>query len=648
MKMKKEIENLRNERFVSRAAVVKSDIIDVKNRTIRTVLATETPAEVFDWERWEVVREILMITDDSVMLPDNRQVPLVDTHVRSSVEKLKGSIRNLRIEGNELIGETQFSSLAEDEWTKAREGHLTDVSVGYRTFPENTIVLAPGETANVGGREIRNDFPDKKTLLIRTKWQPKEGSLVIVGADPKAQFRSYFESETEKTTMLGDLKNEIISELQKQRTEIEEKIKHITFQGEKKMEEPKNTLTPEEIRKQELERIREIEALSQRFFGKAPNLKEEAQKAIQEGKSIDEFRNYILDNLDASQPVETPKTQIGMSKKEIQEFSISRAILAAASGDWNIAPGEREAIKATAEALGREWNDKKILLPREVQLRGARTLYSGSTDGQYVVGTDLRGDEFIEYLRAKTVLGQAGMTILTGLKDNIAIPKQDGAVSITMVAEGSAATAADLSLTQLSASPKTATANTSYSRKLLLQSNPSIDSLVMTDLYRQMDIKRDYMGLHGDGVAPNPTGVANTTGVGSVDMSLAVDWSKIVSFETDIETANADTPSLKWIANPAVKGKLKTTLKASNTGFFLWENNEMNGYPALWSSNVAAQHLFFGDWSQLMFLEWGVVEIIVDPYTHSTSGIIDVTILDEFDFIVRQPGAFAVSINVAV
>ena len=44
-------------------------------------------------------------------------------------------------------------------------------------------------------------------------------------------------------------------------------------------------------------------------------------------------------------------------------------------------------------------------------------------------------------------------------------------------------------------------------------------------------------------------------------------------------SANADAGSLRYIINASARGALKSTEKASNTAQFVYENDEINGYP---------------------------------------------------------------------
>lgn len=172
----------------------RSETIDKEKRSVEAVISTEEPVLVYDWQRWEMIDEILL--SDGVVLPPNRQVPLLDNHSRWNTTSIKGSVREINIESGQISARLYFARAAKEEWDLVEEGHLTDVSVGYRTDPEESIILAPGEETTVNGRVFKNE--GSRTLAIRKKWHLKEVSLTPIGADERAKFRSEFlNNETE-------------------------------------------------------------------------------------------------------------------------------------------------------------------------------------------------------------------------------------------------------------------------------------------------------------------------------------------------------------------------------------------------------------------------------------------------------------------
>ena len=102
------------------------------------------------------MREVLLM--DGAILPENKQVPLLDSHSRFQTASIKGSIRGLRTDGADLVGDVYFWSGAKEEESKVSEGHLTDLSAGYKTFEETTQVLRPGQKAEINGKVYENNF----------------------------------------------------------------------------------------------------------------------------------------------------------------------------------------------------------------------------------------------------------------------------------------------------------------------------------------------------------------------------------------------------------------------------------------------------------------------------------------------------------
>lgn len=164
-----------------RAFKVRAKSADDTKRTIDASITTETPVYEWDWQRGEMVPRVLLT--EGAQIPKSRQVPLLDTHSRYSIDSQLGSIRGLAKEQNGVRGTLEFSSAASDSWTKVREGHVTDVSAGFEVL--NETYLAPGESRTWYGKEFTGP------MNVATKWRLREGSVVPIGADEAAKMRGY-------------------------------------------------------------------------------------------------------------------------------------------------------------------------------------------------------------------------------------------------------------------------------------------------------------------------------------------------------------------------------------------------------------------------------------------------------------------------
>jgi len=163
----------------SRTSTLVRESIDEASRSVRAIVATHDPVFSVNLRTGEAVLEVLHM--DGVQLPS--QMPLLDTHMMGSVRTLLGSIRNLEVASGQLTGQLFVSAAEEAIWTKIREGHIQDISVGRRAFEQ--ILIPPGSTRVVRG--IPYTAPVNRSLAIVTRWQPIEGSLTNKGSDPRAK-----------------------------------------------------------------------------------------------------------------------------------------------------------------------------------------------------------------------------------------------------------------------------------------------------------------------------------------------------------------------------------------------------------------------------------------------------------------------------
>jgi len=156
--------------------------LDSDVRSVQFVVATEDPVKVFDWDTFRIVEEVLRL--DGMILPESGQVPMLNTHSSHDVGCMLGSFSDFRIEGAACVATAHFSNVpdAETAFTLVREGHLTDVSVGYRVL--ESVDIPDGATTVVDGKEYAGP------LRVTTRWQLFEVSLCPIGADASAKART--------------------------------------------------------------------------------------------------------------------------------------------------------------------------------------------------------------------------------------------------------------------------------------------------------------------------------------------------------------------------------------------------------------------------------------------------------------------------
>ena len=367
------------------------------------------------------------------------------------------------------------------------------------------------------------------------------------------------------------------------------------------------------------------------------------QQLVESGRSIDEARAAVLDKMNTYQePVTMSVADIGMSEKESRSFSFLRAINYLANptdrAARESAAFEIEASDAAAAKLGRQ--SRGITIPQDV-LRRDLSVGTASAGGN-LVATDLDAGSFIDLLRNASALDQAVATVLTCLVGNVAIPRQSGAATAYWVAESGAPTESQQTVDQVSLTPRTVAAFTDYSRRLMLQSSIDVENMVRNDLARVLALKIDVAGLYGTGNSSEPLGLKLTTGVGTEDFAADTPtFAEVVALESDVAGANALTGSPVYLMNAAMRGALKTKAKDTGSGLFVMEGDLVNGYRGILSNQVASNDLWFGNFADLIIGYFSGLDLMVDPYTHSTSGTVRVVAMQDCDIAVRHPESFS-------
>ena len=282
-------------------------------------------------------------------------------------------------------------------------------------------------------------------------------------------------------------------------------------------------------------------------------------------------------------------------------------------------------------------------------------------NGAATVATELLSSQYIAALVARTVLGQAGVTILDGLTGDIAIPKGGTVTAGWLSAEDADAAVGTPAFTQITGTPHTVSSNVDISRKLTLQSSLAVQALITSLILDAIARGIEAAAFDGTGSSGQPLGLSGTTGVNAIATLVAgaPTHDALVDFWEKIYTANAAGTSMKFIGSPAVKAllcKTRDILAFNNTGakasssvvgavggeFLCTKDGTVEGYEFLLSGLCNAKKLYFGDWTQLMLAFWSGVDLTVDPYSLSTKGALRLVAFQDCDVLVRHPQAFSV------
>lgn len=573
-----------------RAMELEAKTVDEDSRRVRIAISSEEPVmRSFGMEVLEHSEEAI----DLSFLASGR-APLLLDH---DPEKQIGVIESVDLDGSarRLRATVRFGkgALAREAFDDVMDGIRANISVGYAIN--------------------KMERKDKETYVAKS-WRPMEASLVSIPADV-----------TVGVGRSSEVSPEPVIKTDFKEIPMSDQIDIAAVEAEARKAAQRNAAQIVEL-------------------GAKHSRSDLAQKAIAEGRSIEEFRGELLDVIGSTRALE--EKEIGMSKKEVKRFSLLRAIHALANptdrAAQEAAAFEFECSRAAAKAYGR--TAQGILLPAEVLRTWKRDL--NSSDESALFTDDFRGGDFIDALRNASSVMQAGATMLSGLSGDVKIPKKTGVASTGWIStEGGPASESEMTVGSVSMTPKTLGAFTDITRQLMIQSSLDVEALVRDDLAQSIALAIDLGALAGSGSSGQPTGIKNTSGINTVDFGTAPDliptYAQVVELETKVREDNALGNGGAYISNATMFGALKSVEKAANTAQFVVEpGGTMNGYRTIVSNQVGSGDLYFGDFSQLLVGMFGGLDIVVDPYTASTSGTVRVVALQSCDVAVRHATAF--------
>jgi HK97 family phage major capsid protein len=332
----------------------------------------------------------------------------------------------------------------------------------------------------------------------------------------------------------------------------------------------------------------------------------------------------------------------GVDGKPTERFSLGRVLKQMATG--GLRDGyEREICASTALLYGQSFDHNRIWIPLEAMRRDMGASIGPS--GGYLTGVSV--PDAADVLRPWSVAAEAGVQVVAGLRDTLAIPRVTTAGAAYWVSEFEEPDAeANPAIGSVTLSPKTAISLLSFSHQWRRQADGA-EAFLVQQLMGGVGKLLDTAFFAGTGQA-QPLGLVNTPGINTTTgANLA--HAGVLEMRRKAVSAGGREERLRWVGDGATQELLGARERASGGGRFLWDSDGVLGRPAHATATAPASTLICGDFGQAIIGIWGpaALRLEIDPSQDFNSGGLVARVLLMADVAFPQTAAFSVATGVS-
>ena len=346
---------------------------------------------------------------------------------------------------------------------------------------------------------------------------------------------------------------------------------------------------------------------------------------------------------------------LGISSGDTRGYSITAAIRAMTEQNWTGASLERNISDLVTTKTDRVPNGVYVplgLLARDFNVGTA-------SEAGNLLGLAIAGDRAVDPLRKVSVLASLGATFVSGLREQVNIPRFSSSTSAAWGSEVAAATPVLEATASVDLVPKRFAVTMVLSRQALLSANLQLDAAISRHLTAALLELVETDALNGDGTSDSPVGVRNTAGittvVGGVN-GVALAYDHLVDLENGPDSGNCPVSALAgYLVNAKTRKHLRKTERGMSVpeiwaggdrpllGYRAGVSNILPGNLEKGSSGaVCSSVLYSADWSNLVIgIYGGGVDLTVDRITLAAEGKVRITAALLVGVGVAKPAAFA-------
>lgn len=279
---------------------------------------------------------------------------------------------------------------------------------------------------------------------------------------------------------------------------------------------------------------------------------------------------------------------------------------------------------------------------------------TGDTGGKggNLVDTDVLIEEFVPALYASAHSDALGVRTFMGVTSNLKIPQQTSKLTEAWLTESGEYTLSDATIGAVITAPHRIAAGSDITHLLDIQTGGRADMIIEGIIYKDLDEAIDVAFLRGSASGLDPTGVINTSGIQTGNVSFAAAgagarFKAVLAIVNLLREADVPGPYTWSLAAEAI-----ATLQASprdtsgGSGGYIMEGNQLvdiTAHSTTILSGDTANDKFgvISDWGNSIIVVYGMPFLIEDPYTRKNFGERSILVQCFMDHIITQAVRFA-------
>lgn len=359
-------------------------------------------------------------------------------------------------------------------------------------------------------------------------------------------------------------------------------------------------------------------------------------------KKVEEKRNnakalLVTENRTASSFEEQCITELNEQRSalvnELQVYDDALQAIDTRGGDT---PGDNKRAKNLVERIFEARSQGKDTI--EIDTRAAIQAKGTNENGKDVIETEL--NSIVGPYRDELTLVKAGAKLITGVKKNQKFPMFDGVTSLWADENGDTTDGTGKFISK-ELSPKRITTQVTLSKMFMEQDTIGASAFIMEEIRKSVSRKLEATTLGSAAATDNmPAGLLSTLPTDKGAMS----YKRLVTLLTKAKGMNKT-----FIFNSGLLPALMSTPVFELGSNAILEDGKIAGRPAFDTDAVASglqetkdeYGVICGDFSELMVVEWGNLDITVDGLTKAGQAQVVITANGYYDFGVRRTDAIA-------